>query len=196
MVCKTRAARWFSHDPQDINLLFGALVMVLKSVCCATIQPWPASHPRVVQRFNHGLQDISLLYGGLRIQLAAWCLSNKPSPGVCLGDGQTEAEGVPSQGGRGDALLRRMLPYLTSESKIQRAYVIRRFRYIYRNLRKHLIMVLLSADLLKSRVQDGPPSQCGGPASVAQRQSVGLWIERSRVRNSLVPSGFSLRQGN
>ena len=29
-------------------------------------------------------------------------------PGVCLGDGQTEAEGVPSQGGRGDALLRRI----------------------------------------------------------------------------------------
>ena len=35
-------------------------------------------------------------------------------PGVCLGDGQTEAEGVPSQGGRGDALLRRMPPDLTS----------------------------------------------------------------------------------
>ena len=34
-------------------------------------------------------------------------------PGVCLGDGQTEDEGVPSQGGRGDALLRRMSPYLT-----------------------------------------------------------------------------------
>ena len=34
-------------------------------------------------------------------------------PGVCLGDGQTEGEGVPSQGGRGDALLRRMPPYLT-----------------------------------------------------------------------------------
>ena len=34
-------------------------------------------------------------------------------PGVCLGDGQTEPEGVPSQGGRGDALLRRMPPYLT-----------------------------------------------------------------------------------
>ena len=33
--------------------------------------------------------------------------------GVCLGDGQTEAEGVPSQGGRGDGLLRRMSPYLT-----------------------------------------------------------------------------------
>ena len=31
-------------------------------------------------------------------------------PGVCLGDGQTEDEEVPSQGGRGDALLRRMLP--------------------------------------------------------------------------------------
>ena len=34
-------------------------------------------------------------------------------PGVCLGDGQTAAEWVPSQGGRGDALLRRMSPYLT-----------------------------------------------------------------------------------
>ena len=29
------------------------------------------------------------------------------------GDTQTEDEGVPSQGGRGDALLRRMPPYLT-----------------------------------------------------------------------------------
>ena len=34
-------------------------------------------------------------------------------PGVCLGDGQTEAEVLPSQDGRGDALLRRMPPYLT-----------------------------------------------------------------------------------
>ena len=34
-------------------------------------------------------------------------------PDVCLGDGQTEAEGVPSQGVRGDALLRRMSPHLT-----------------------------------------------------------------------------------
>ena len=33
-------------------------------------------------------------------------------PSVSLSDGQTEAEGVPSQGGRGDALLRRMPPYL------------------------------------------------------------------------------------
>ena len=31
-------------------------------------------------------------------------------PGVCLDGGQTEAEGVPSQGGRGDALLWRMPP--------------------------------------------------------------------------------------
>ena len=34
-------------------------------------------------------------------------------PGDCLGDGQTETEGVPSQGGRGDALPRRIHPYLT-----------------------------------------------------------------------------------
>ena len=34
-------------------------------------------------------------------------------PGVCLGDVQMEADGVPFQGRRGDALLRRMHPYLT-----------------------------------------------------------------------------------
>ena len=34
-------------------------------------------------------------------------------PGVSLNDERTEAEGVPSQGGRGDALLRCMSPYLT-----------------------------------------------------------------------------------
>ena len=34
------------------------------------------------------------------------------------------------------------------------------------------------------------------PESVAQRQNVGLGIERSRVWNSLVPSWFSLRQRN
>ena len=36
--------------------------------------------------------------------------------GVCLDDGQTEADGVPSKGRRvrrGDALLRRMPPYMT-----------------------------------------------------------------------------------
>ena len=34
-------------------------------------------------------------------------------PGICLGDGQTEAPGVPAESGRRDALLWRMLPYLT-----------------------------------------------------------------------------------
>ena len=34
-------------------------------------------------------------------------------PGACVGDCQTEAEGVSSQGGRGDASLLRMPPYLT-----------------------------------------------------------------------------------
>ena len=42
-------------------------------------------------------------------------------PGVCLGDGQTEAEGVLSQGGRGDALLRRMAPYLTSPDQWEKS---------------------------------------------------------------------------
>ena len=40
------------------------------------------------------------------------CLSEGYGPGVCLGNGQTWAEGVPSQGGRGDALFRRISPDL------------------------------------------------------------------------------------
>ena len=35
-------------------------------------------------------------------------LGEKPGVGLC--DGQTEAEGAPSQSGRGDALIRRMSP--------------------------------------------------------------------------------------
>ena len=34
-------------------------------------------------------------------------------PGICLGDGQSEALGVPAESGHSDTLLRRMLPYLT-----------------------------------------------------------------------------------
>ena len=37
-------------------------------------------------------------------------------PGVCLGDGQTETTSVPSQGGRGDALLRSMTLYFSSST--------------------------------------------------------------------------------
>ena len=35
-------------------------------------------------------------------------VKDRGMPGVCLGDGQTEAEGDPSPGGRGDVLLRHM----------------------------------------------------------------------------------------
>ena len=55
-----------------------------------------------------GGQRASWLRGGV---LSEWY--GHVGPGVCLGDGQTEAEGVPSQGECGDALLRRMTPYLT-----------------------------------------------------------------------------------
>ena len=41
------------------------------------------------------------------------CGESRPSDCVCLGDGQTEAEGLPSQDGRDDALLRRMPPNMT-----------------------------------------------------------------------------------
>ena len=44
----------------------------------------------------------------------AYLKDRHDGPGECLGDDKTEDEGVPSQDGRGDALLRRMPPYLTS----------------------------------------------------------------------------------
>jgi len=44
---------------------------------------------------------------------AGWSASQGSGdrPGICLGDGQTEAPGVPAESGRSDALLWRMLPY-------------------------------------------------------------------------------------
>ena len=42
------------------------------------------------------------------------------------GDGQTEAEGIQSQDGRGDALLRRMPPYLTYLTQSARSYGIQK----------------------------------------------------------------------
>ena len=44
--------------------------------------------------------------------------------------------------------------------------------------------------------RDSLPTRYYGHRDVTQQQSVGLGIERSRVRNSLVPSGFSFEQGN
>ena len=40
------------------------------------------------------------------------------------------------------------------------------------------------------------PGSVACRASVAQRQCLGLGAEKSLVRNSLEPFGFSLRQGN
>ena len=46
-------------------------------------------------------------------RLIGICLGDGDGPGICLGDGQTQAPGVPAESGRSDALLQRMLPYLT-----------------------------------------------------------------------------------
>ena len=62
-------------------------------------------------------------------------------PRVCLGDGQTEAGGVPSQGGRGDALLRRMPPYLTRMSRSARTLFIGRTRPEMARLRRKLMNI-------------------------------------------------------
>ena len=51
-----------------------------------------------------------MVASGVRVLLEGY---GHDGPVVSLADGQTEAEIVPSQGGRGDALLRRMPPYLT-----------------------------------------------------------------------------------
>ena len=57
--------------------------------------------------------------------------------GVCMDNGQTEAEGVPSQGGRGDALHRRMSPYLalTARLTVNRALIeLQKSILIYYNI--------------------------------------------------------------
>ena len=60
------------------------------------------------------LKDMNLRGWRLHVRWPDGDLSGRyghDGPGVCLGDGQTENEGVPSQNGRGDALP--VLPYLT-----------------------------------------------------------------------------------
>ena len=56
--------------------------------------------------YRHGGPGVCLSDGQTEPYLKDTCMAG-------LGDGQTEAGRVPSQGGRGDALLRRMPPYLT-----------------------------------------------------------------------------------
>ena len=76
-------------------------------------------------------------------------------PGVCLGDSQTEAEGrkVPSQSGRGDALLQRMHPNLTSISLIGAEYS-RLFKRIHSSEFPHVDfdMQLRAAHLLTENI--------------------------------------------
>ena len=62
---------------------------------------------------DHAEGDWTMPRGAHRLHgCVRWSpISGHDELGVCLGDGQTEAEIVPSQGGRGDALLRRMLLY-------------------------------------------------------------------------------------
>ena len=65
---------------------------------------------------NQGLDHASLRIPRGRPR-ASWLSQvesylGRDGPGVCLGDAQMEAEGVPSLGGRDDALLRRMSQHL------------------------------------------------------------------------------------
>ena len=65
---------------------------------------------------SEGLDQAVGASTGFRLDAAGGVLSGgygHGGPSVCLGDGQTETEGVLSQGGRGDALLLRMPPHLT-----------------------------------------------------------------------------------
>ena len=60
--------------------------------------------------------------------------------GVCLGDGQTEAEGVLSQGGRGDALLQRMPPPIPDLNLTFWKSWIRLVRYHRQYIKRFILM--------------------------------------------------------
>ena len=75
------------------------------------------AHSRKKRRFSgaFGADNAEGAFSGF-IVASGGVLSERygyDGPGVCLGDGQMEADGVPSHGGRGDALLRRRPPHLT-----------------------------------------------------------------------------------
>ena len=64
-------------------------------------------------RVNHDGFFLVEIRGGEHRLRGCVSLSEGYGHGVCLGDGQTEVEGVLSQGGRGDTLLGRILSYVT-----------------------------------------------------------------------------------
>ena len=75
--------------------------------CISTSDPFFRNHPYIFS-FSKALFGFVVAPGEILSEGYG-----HDGPGVCLGDGQMEAEGVPSQGGRVDQLLRRMPPYLT-----------------------------------------------------------------------------------
>ena len=74
-------------------------------------QSWESMYSKLRVTPSHITRGIAQLRSSYRLGLSVGY--GHDGPGVCLGDGQTEAEEVPSQGGGGDALLLRMPPYLT-----------------------------------------------------------------------------------
>ena len=95
-LCRILGYRWHDYMSDDLVHREAGLRQVAKQRPVWRMWAWRAW--RLPGRWPDGGLSEGYGHGG---------------PGVCLGDSQTEAEGVPSQGGHGDALLRRMLPYLT-----------------------------------------------------------------------------------
>ena len=73
---------------------------------------------RVMDSLDHGVWRCRYLRGRTKVQVFMSLVlpvleRDGDGPGICLGDCRMEALGVPAESGRSDALLRRMLPYLT-----------------------------------------------------------------------------------
>ena len=119
----------------------------------------------------------------------AWRASPRwASPDVCLGDGQTEAEVVLSQVGRGDALLRRKLLFLyviflryektSFGALISRPEYRRRARHAHLQIGLRLAIAqadtgpVMSIPFRHNHDHAGGPSVCSNPSDSDKTQSV------------------------
>ena len=93
------------------------------------INTWEGSAESGAPR-NHAEESIACFVVASKERLSEKYVRGGPC--VCLGDGQTEAEGVASQGGRGGALHRRKPPQMTWHKRVVSAP----FTYIDGHLRQ------------------------------------------------------------
>ena len=151
------------------------------SICCGCMDMWLVFLTHILPtRFS---QWESLVSGGGQwvttclVVATGWSASQEDGngPGIYLGDGQTEAPGVPAESRRSDALLWCMLPYLTWHY----------CPFNWRSMMSHLKLSLLSNYLVLSfKITSSGIFKCNTPCQQCFRMTT-YWASWRKMESRL-----------